>query len=147
MLAGRVLPTEPLSRVAGLLLLLWAALVLLRGHPRRVRVGLTTGAAGLVLWSFWMASAHGAGLMLLPALVPICFADPTGRPLAPLGASAGLAFLAVIVHGLAMLLVMGGVAGLVYRVLGLSVLRTAWINLDLLWALALIATGVWLLLA
>src|SRR6266702_1087010 len=42
------------------------------GHRHRLRVGMQTGLAGLALWSFLMASAHGAGLMLIPVLIPLC---------------------------------------------------------------------------
>lgn len=140
---GLVLDLALLRRAAGLLLLLWAGWVLRRGHPRRVRVGMTTGAAGLLLWSFTMASAHGAGLMLLPALVPICFAD-TATP--HLATTTGRAALVVLLHSAAMLATTALVAFLVYRILGVAILRSAWINLDLLWAVALAATGLWLLL-
>ncbi len=144
LLAGAVLDLAILRRIAGGLLLAWALWVVRRGHPRRVRVGMTTGAAGLVLWSFTMASAHGAGLMLLPALVPICFAGETVPHLATTSAHA---FLVVLLHGAAMLALTAAAAFLVYRVLGVAILRSAWLNLDLLWALALAATGLWLLFA
>ncbi|MCL6606971.1 MAG: hypothetical protein K6T74_02650 [Geminicoccaceae bacterium] len=140
---GAVLELSALRKIAGALLLGWAAWVIRRGHPRRVRVGMTTGAAGLVLWSFTMASAHGAGLMLLPALVPICF---SGEAVPHLATTTARALLVVLLHSGAMLAVTAAVAFLVYRVVGLAVLRSAWINLDLLWALALAATGLWLLL-
>ncbi len=144
--AGAVLDLSLLSRLAGLVLLGWAVWVVRRGHPRRVRVGMTTGTAGLVLWSFTMASAHGAGLMLLPALVPICFAGAAPE-LARLGGTTFRAALVVFVHGAAMLAVTAAVAFLVYRVIGVAILRRAWINLELVWAAALAATGLWLLLA
>ncbi len=143
---GTVLELAFLRRLSSGLLLAWAVWVFRRGHPRRVRVGMTTGGAGLLLWSFTMASAHGAGLMLLPALVPICFADPSG--VSPrLATTTARALLVVLVHGGAMLAVTAFLALLVYRILGVAVLRKAWINLDLLWAIALAATGFWLLLA
>lgn len=139
---GAVLELQVLREIAGLLLLGWAVWVVRRGHPRRVRVGMTTGAAGLLLWSFTMASAHGAGLMLLPALVPICFSAETVPHLATTTARA---LLVVLLHSGAMLAVTAAVAFLVYRVVGVAVLRSAWINLELLWAGALAATGLWLL--
>lgn len=141
---GTVLELALLRKLAGLLLLAWALWVVRRGHPRRVRVGMTTGAAGLLLWSFGMASAHGAGLMLLPALVPICFA---GSEVPHLATTSARAFLVVLVHSGAMLAVTALLALLVYRILGVAVLRRAWLNLDLLWAAALAATGLWLLVA
>ena len=142
---GTVLELALLRKLAGPFLLGWAVWVFRRGHPRRVRVGMTTGAVGLLLWSFTMASAHGAGLMLLPALVPICFADPGGVP-PHLATTSARALIVVLVHGGAMLAVTALVAFLVYRILGVAVLRSAWLNLDLLWAAALAATGLWLLL-
>ena len=101
-----------------------------------------TGMAGLCLWSFLMATAHGAGLMLWPVLMPLCF--PGG-----VAASAGepfmLALLGLGVHTLAMLAVTTAISVSVYEWVGLAILRSAWVNLDLIWMAALIATGVWLL--
>jgi hypothetical protein len=53
-------------------------------------------------------------------------------------------------HTLAMLIVMAVVALIVYRKLGLKILRQSWINFDLIWAVALLvvgATALWLALA
>ena len=71
----------------GILLIGWAIYHALYGHRHRVRVGMQTGMAGLVLWSFLMATAHGAGLMLLPVLIPLCIA---ASPAAEITASAAL---------------------------------------------------------
>jgi hypothetical protein len=129
-------------------------------HPRRG--GMRVGAKDLVIWSFMMASAHGAGLMALPfALAAGRRAgegDPSGAaaaggghaahglPAEPLAASLGSAelagVLATLVHTVGYLAVMGAVAVVVYEKLGLRLLRSAWINLDLVWAAALIVTGV-----
>src|SRR5438552_11183445 len=68
---GLVLDHTILLRLAALVLIGWALWHALFGHLRRVRVGMQTGLLGLVLWSFLMASAHGAGLMLIPALAPL----------------------------------------------------------------------------
>ena len=121
---------------AGLILILWAAYHWLYGHRHRVRIGMTAGFAGLLLWSFLMATAHGAGLMLVPALIPLCM-DPriTGQ------GSVWLAVAAVGVHTLATLLVTGSIAVIVYDWLGLEFLRRSWINFDALWCMALIVTG------
>lgn len=100
-------------------------------HPRWV--GMRVGFRDLVLWSFLMASAHGAGLMLAPVFL--------GVP-APTHAHASADLGIVAVHTATMLLVMGAVALAVYEILGLAILRRAWINIDLLWAAALIAVGV-----
>jgi len=124
----------------GLGLIAWAIWHHFFGHRHRVRIGMRTGLAGLVLWSFLMATAHGAGLMLLPALMPLCLA---GSPLHNIGgdASAAMTIAAVGVHTLAMLAVTGLVALAVYRWVGLEILRSAWINVDLVWTLVLLGTG------
>lgn len=136
MAMGTAVDPRAVRVAAGATLLLWAAYYGLYGHRHRVRVGMTTGFAGLVLWSFLMATAHGAGLMLLPALIPMC----TGMPVFG-QASLLLSLAAVGVHTLATLAVTGLVALLVYDWLGLAVLRRGWINFDLLWSGALVLTG------
>jgi hypothetical protein len=110
-----------------------------RSHPRWV--GLRVGLRDLVVWSFLMSSAHGAGLMLVPVLLGMPTTDSPDIP------GLGVATLAqdvaaVTVHSASMLLVMGAVALLVYDRLGVNVLRKAWLNLDLLWSVAVIAAGV-----
>ncbi|MGY5808401.1 hypothetical protein ACXHXG_11845 [Rhizobium sp. LEGMi198b] len=130
--------------VTGLGLIAWAIWHHFYGHRHRVRIGMRTGLTGLVLWSFLMATAHGAGLMLLPALMPLCLA---GSPLHDIGgdASAAMTIAAVGVHTLAMLVVTSLVALAVYRWVGLEILRSAWINVDLVWTLVLLGTGTVLL--
>src|SRR5260370_27596261 len=71
---GLVIDHAMLIRLAAIVLIAWAAWHALYGHRGRVRVGMQTGLLGLVLWSFLMASGHGAGLILIPALQPICAA-------------------------------------------------------------------------
>ena len=95
---------------------------------------MTTGLAGLALWSFLMATSHGAGLMLAPALVPLCAG---GRALD--AGSLLTALAAVGVHTLATLVVTGLVALVVHDWLGLTVLRRGWINFDRLWTGAALA--------
>ena len=113
-----------------------------RSHPRWVGMRLTLPQ--LTLWSFLMSSAHGAGLMLFPVLLGL--PGPAGAhdlsDLAHAGTSALPAAGAVVVHTSAMLVVMGAVALLVYQQLGVGVLRRAWINLDRLWASAVVVAGV-----
>ncbi|MCW3477023.1 hypothetical protein [Limobrevibacterium gyesilva] len=136
MALGAVIDAKPLHAATGAILVLWAAYHWLYGHRHRVRVGLTTGLAGLVLWSFLMATAHGAGLMLVPALMPLC----AGSPVIGAG-SLPVALAAVGVHTLATLAVTGLIAFVVYDWLGLAVLKRGWVNFDLLWTGALAATG------
>jgi hypothetical protein len=130
-------------RVAtGLILIVWAVYHWRYGHRHRVRIGMMTGFAGLLLWSFLMATAHGAGLMLVPALIPLCM----GQSSIDQG-SVWIALAAVGIHTLATLLVTGSIAVIVYEWFGLQFLRASWINFDWLWCVALIATGGVLLLA
>ena len=113
-------------------------------HPRWVRM--QVGFRDLTVWSFLMASAHGAGLMVLPALLgshAVAAATGMGSHGHASGAASPLAaLLATGVHTAAYLAVTGGVAWVVYRWLGLAILRRAWFNLDALWAAALVVTGV-----
>ena len=145
MLLGLVVNLDWLARAAGLVLLGWAAWHWKYGHRHRVRVGMQTGMAGLMLWSFLMATAHGAGLMLVPLVLPLCLA---GSPAAELTAAGSLtvSLAAVGVHTTAMLATTGAVAAAVYEWIGLAFLRRGWINLDLVWVLALAGAGVILLL-
>jgi hypothetical protein len=112
-------------------------------HSRWVRM--QVGFGDLALWSFLMASAHGAGLMVVPVLLgsstvqaqdPMTVhsqMSPTAGPL--------VAMLATGVHSIAYLAVTGIVAWVVYRKLGLALLRKTWVNFDLVWAAALVVTG------
>jgi hypothetical protein len=111
-------------------------------------VGMRVSAWDLVLWSFLMASADGAGLMLFPILLnlPICTtiaAASSGGP-ATRGldlAMAQTALSVVMLHTAAMIAVMGPVAILVYDWIGLGILRRAWVNVDKLWAATLMGSG------
>ncbi len=126
--------------VFGLFRFLWP-----RAHPRWVAMRVNFGE--LTLWSFLMASAHGAGLMLFPILLGMN--APTAMPgmhhhgfaMASRGDPVLKAAAVVILHTGAMLAMMGAIAILVYEKLGLAILRSAWINLDTVWALALVAAG------
>jgi hypothetical protein len=142
--AGTLVDARLIRLVAGIGLLGWAAYAWRFGSRHRVRVGMRTGLAGLVLWSFLMASAHGAGLMLVPALIPLCLAGTPGAELTATGAL-GITLAAVAVHTLAMLSVTGAIAVAVYQWLGVAFLRRGWFNLDLLWLFALVATGLFLI--
>jgi hypothetical protein len=143
LLLGLVADQTLLRRAAGLLLIGWALYHALYGSRHRVRFGMTVGFAGLAAWSFLMASAHGAGLMLIPVVLPLCLgASPAGE----LGAGAlPVAVAAVTVHGLAMLAATGVIALVVYQWVGVAFLRRGWFNLDLVWSIALAATGLLLL--
>jgi hypothetical protein len=142
--AGILIDVRIVRITAGLLLIGWALYHYLYGHRHRVRVGMRASQAGLMLWSFLMATAHGAGLMILPAVIPLCLAASPVREITTQG-SASVAFAAVAVHTGAMLLITGAMAATIYEWAGLAILRRAWVNLDLIWTLALAATGVLLI--
>jgi len=151
-LAQTVVPPQLMKAVVASVLIAFGLYRLLRHrHPRFG--GMQVGFRDLTVWSFLMASAHGAGLMVLPFVMAM-----SDRVLAAGGSHAHHAFatsvpapwvaaLAVSVHTLAYLLVMTAAAWIVYRKLGLALLRTAWLNLDWLWAGVLVATGAVVLLS
>jgi hypothetical protein len=117
---------------------LWRAL-----SKRHFRwAGMRLSAAQLISWSFLMSSIHGAGLMLVPVLV--AGPAPAGghHHVAAAAASLWTGLAATTVHTVAMVAVAGAVAVVVYEIVGLRILRTAWINLDRLWAYALVGAGV-----
>jgi hypothetical protein len=146
-IAGAVLPLRYVKIAAACVLLVFGLLRFIRkSHPRWG--GMQIGFRDLAIWSFLMASAHGAGFMLLPILLKMsslhAAADlgDSAHHLHALGfAGPWTAPIALLVHTLGYLLVTGLVAFVVYKKLGLEVLRTTWVNLDLIWAVALIATA------
>src|SRR5438552_1747665 len=81
LLLGAVIDFRLIALASGLALIAWAIWHALYGHRHRVRIGMQTGLLGLAVWSFLMASAHGAGLMLIPALLPLCISDMQGHGL------------------------------------------------------------------
>ena len=109
-----------------------------RAHPRWVAMRVNFGE--LTLWSFLMSSAHGAGMMLLPLLLhisPYMCVSPMLRSSHPIAQAA----LVVLLHTGAMVSAMAAISSLVYYVVGLAILRSAWVNLDAIWAGALVAAG------
>ncbi len=142
---GTVVEQRPVEIAGGALLIGWGAYRWRYGHRHRVRVGMTTGMAGLALWSFLMATGHGAGLMLVPVVLPLCLAAGPGAELTAAG-SVPVALAAVSVHTAAMLTVTGAIALGVHAWVGVAFLRRGWINLDRLWIAALVVAGLILLL-
>jgi hypothetical protein len=117
-------------------------LLIYRRHPRALaRIPPTH----LLLWSFAVAIAHGAGLMLVPIYLGLCKPADLGSGHAATGtlanASVGTAVLVAIVHALAMIAIGGCLAWLVYRYLGLKFVSRSWFNLDRSWAISLILVG------
>jgi len=163
-LIGLVVPIELLRWIAATALLAFGVRSLIRHrHPRLA--GMKVCARDLTVWSFLMASAHGAGLMVLPFVLRLvevdahhgvayaghvmgaAAAEGAAAPViagcthaAALGGDPAL-LLATVLHTAGYLLVAGAVAWLVYSRLGVRVLRSAWININLVWAIALIVTA------
>jgi hypothetical protein len=145
-LLGMALPREAIRySVAALLFALGIFSLVRHYHPRWVRM--QVGFRDLTVWSFLMASAHGAGLMLLPVLLGSSTVEAADHMAGHLHTSAAAAspltaLLATAVHTTAYLVVTGLIAWVVYSKLGLAVLRKAWLNLNLVWAAALVLTSV-----
>jgi hypothetical protein len=147
-LARLVVPLAALNVVvAAVLMSLGVYRIWRHRHPRVG--GMQVGFRDLALWSFLMASAHGAGIMVLPFVMPTAatvaaahhdHSDHLGA------AAANLAVAAVALHTAAYFTVMVLAAWIVYRKLGLGLLRKAWFNMDWLWAGALVLTGMVVLL-
>ena len=141
---GGIVPLGALRwLVAGVLITLGVMRMFRHRHPRWV--GMRVGAGRLTWWSFLMATAHGAGLMVVPVFVGMSLADGGGHAHhAATGAAttASAALVATSVHALAYLAVTAFVAVVVFEKLGVGMLRRAWFNLDLVWAVALMASGV-----
>ncbi len=125
-----------------LVIALGVYLVINRRHPRFLA---RVHPSKLALWSFLAALAHGAGLMLVPIYLGICRTIETdsGHAAAAdlMSGNAGVAIVVALAHTLAMTLSGGVIAVGVYHWLGLKFLTKGWFNLDLVWALSLIAVG------
>ena len=145
-------PHQALKITAAAILFAFGLYRLFRSrHPNWV--GMRVGFGDLTLWSFIMASAHGAGLML----VPFFLGSSTGETVHHHGghqmhawafanfSAPSLLAASVAVHTLGYLLTTALVAILVYEKLGVAILRRAWFNIDLIWMLALMITGVFIL--
>jgi len=150
-MAGVVVPLHLLKVVIAAMLVALGSYRLWRHrHPRFG--GMQVGFRDLAIWLFLMASAHGAGFMLLPWVLPMAVdaSAATGEHAAHMlsmdGGTSWVSVGAVGVHTMSYLIVMTIAAWIVYRKIGLAFLRTAWFNLDWLWAGALVASGVALLL-
>jgi hypothetical protein len=146
LMLGLIVDLTIFKRLAGMALLGFAGWHVANGGRHRLRVGMQTGLAGLALWSFLMANAHGAGLMLIPALLPVCLAaSPTGALV--VGKSIPVALTVLMVHMGAMLASMLVVSVAVYNWIGIGLLRRGWVNVDLFWSGALVFCGVALVVA
>jgi hypothetical protein len=145
---GLVLPSRQLQWLVAAALFALGIFHLVR-HRHFRWGGMRVGPRDLTIWSFLMASAHGAGLMALPLVLGM--ASPTSGhahaghvPMVLAGIPEAQSFwlLASGVHTLGYLAVTGLVAVVVYEKLGLRLLRTAWVNLDLVWSGALVVSAI-----
>jgi hypothetical protein len=153
---GQIVPASALKYIVGISLLCLAGIRLVRHrHPRYG--GMRVGFRELTTWSFLMATAHGAGLMVVPLLGRAMGSQPVSAPvghaahamhasvayasLLPVPELVDASLWATMIHTAGYLLVTGLIAVIVYHKLGLRLLRTMWINLDLIWGGALLVTG------
>jgi hypothetical protein len=139
---GFVIPQSWMRWPIAIVLVSLGALRLFRHrHPRWG--GMRVSMRGLTVWSFLMATAHGAGLMVVPVFMGMSMSGAGEHahhmPAAWQGAAA--AFFATGLHAAAYLAVTAFIAVLVFEKLGVGILRRAWLNLDLIWSAALVATG------
>jgi len=147
--ARAVVSPSTVAMTTGALLIAFGLWQLLRRrHPRWG--GMRLRPRELALWSFLMASAHGAGLMLLPVVGHGAHESAGAHPVTGLATAAvadasGALAVAAAAHTVGMFVMMSAVALLVYSRLGLAVLRRSWLNVDLLWCLALITAGLFVL--
>ena len=143
--AVAIFPHPVVRAVAAAILLGFGAYRLIRArHPRWV--GMRVGFWGLAFWGFLMATAHGAGLMLLPfVLTAPAFAQPMAMPMPhpDLVHDRWLTGLLMIgTHTLGYVLTTIGIAVVVYAKFGVNFLRQAWFNVDLVWGIALVVAGI-----
>ena len=146
---GHVLPLRGVQWiVAGVLVMF--GLSRLAGHRHVSRGKMRMSPRELTMWSFLMASAHGAGLMVLPLVLGGAAASTSSHHHhgslevvhAGFARADALEVIAPLIHTAGYLVVTALLAVVVYEKLGLRILRRAWINVDLIWAAALIVAGV-----
>jgi hypothetical protein len=140
---GVVIPIRDL-RWPLALVLVWLGVMRFFRHRHPRWASMRVGMGGLTVWSFLMATAHGAGLMVVPVFLGMSMAGGGGHlhhmPAAA-GAGVGAALVATALHAVSYLAMTAFIAVLVFEKLGVGILRRAWFNVDLIWAGALAATG------
>jgi hypothetical protein len=134
---------ETIQLAASLLVIGFGMFQLVRRRHPRVLARIPPTQLGL--WSFAVAIAHGAALMLVPIYLGLCDAgshDSGHRAAGALmNATVTMAFLVSLVHSMAMIAAGGFIAWLVYRYLGLKFLSRSWFNLDSTWSASLVLVG------
>jgi hypothetical protein len=136
---GIALPRNVLGWAIAILLVALGLRFLFR-HPHPRWAAMRVSMADLTLWSFLVGTVHGAGLMVMPLFLGMTGHNSIHAHLAT--NAARVALLAITVHALSYLIVTGLIASVVFEKFGVNFLRKAWINVDLIWAVALILTGV-----
>ena len=144
LLSGLIRWQEEIQTGAAILVIAAGVYLLInRRHPRALA---RIAPHRLMLWSFAIAMAHGAGLMLAPIYLGLCRIEPddAGHVAAAdlIGVSLPMALIVATFHAIAMIVAGGAVAVAVHAWLGLKFLQKSWFNLDVVWALSLIAVGV-----
>ena len=141
--AGAALPAASLRLPVAVTLAALGAYRLIR-HRHFSGGGMRVGMGGLTSWSFLMATCHGAGLMVLPVFLGMAAPAHDGNchGAGPVSATAAMAAAATVAHGVGYLGITAAVAWAVFTKIGVGILRRAWFNLDLIWAVALIGTGI-----
>jgi hypothetical protein len=128
---------------ASLLVIAFGVFQFVNGHHARVLARIRP--TQLALWSFAVAIAHGAGLMLVPIYLGLCrgadLDSDHEAASALINANLDMAVLVSVVHSVAMIAAGGFLAWLVYRHLGLRFVSRSWFNLDVTWAFSLILVG------
>jgi len=149
-LLGQAIPLNAVQWIVGVALVA-LGIFRLRRH-RHPRGGMRVGPRDLAIWSLLMATAHGAGLMVLPVMLSAAERSPDavhvghaghgGLALAGIAGPSFPAWSATLLHSAGYLAATMLAAVLIYEKLGVGVLRRIWVNVDLIWAGALIGTGV-----
>ena len=141
---GIIAPVETLKIPVSICLIGFGIYRLFRHSNPRLG-GMRVGMKDLTIWSFLMATAHGAGLMVLPLFLSMQTAANGSHPehlsYAGIAMDSQLGFAATVAHGLGYLVAIALIGWIVYEKLGVGLLRRAWVNLDLIWAMALVVTG------
>ena len=141
--AGAAIPAASLRLAVAVTLGALGAYRLIR-HRHVSGGGMRVGMGRLTTWSFLMATCHGAGLMVLPAFLGMAVPAHGGscHGAAVASANAASAATAILAHGAGYLMVTAAASWVVFTKIGVGILRRAWFNLDLIWAIALIGTGI-----
>ena len=136
---GFVLPRNVLRWGVAIVLVTVGVLFFFR-HPHPRWAAMRVSMADLTLWSFLVGTVHGAGLMVVPVFLRT--SEHSSAHIHFASNSAWAAILATCVHAVSYLIVTGAIAAVVFEKFGVNFLRKAWINLDIIWAAALVLTGV-----